>query len=115
MSSTMQEIPDEVLEVFKLPGLDGLTDDQTRGRTCVWDRDEVLTIETAVDLGERMSPLRGSTSLMRWFPRSCREHAATAAYKALFDHTTACSRCKAHPSGCPVGDVLRRLARGARL
>jgi hypothetical protein len=106
------EIPRAVLAVLALPGLDGLTDDQTRGATCVWHGGERLTGETAVDLGEHMSPLHGSTSPMRWYPRACRACIADRAHRKLFAHTATCKACTGDDTTgrCAIGKGLHRLA-----
>src|SRR5262249_42325103 len=83
VSSGVQEIPPDVLVVLALPPLDALTDGQRRGATCVWHGGERLTGERAVALGEHMSPLRGSTSPMRWFPRACHTCVADRAHHGL--------------------------------
>lgn len=100
-----------VLDALELPSLDGLTDEQVRGVVCAWDcNEERLTVETAVDLGERMSPLSGSTSPVRWFPRACHRHVGEAAYLALFGHAPECERCKVDPD-CPFAVAVRQLMR----
>lgn len=104
----------DALALLALPALDGLTDDQTRGAICVWDRHEDrLTAETAVDLGEHMSPLNGSTSLMRWFPRGCRHHTGQAALRALHEHAPMCEPCVDNAAECETGRALRRIIRDA--
>ncbi|MDG9717389.1 hypothetical protein [Streptomyces sp. DH24] len=112
-ASTTYEIPAEVLEVLALPSLDRLTDDQVRGADCVWCR-ERLTAETAVALGEHMSPLSGTTSPMRWFPRACREDTANRAHAALFTHSPMCEQCVDEAGRCEVGLWLYRLVREGR-
>ncbi|MET8824806.1 DUF6415 family natural product biosynthesis protein [Streptomyces sp. NPDC004610] len=68
MSTLVNDIPAETLV---LPALGTLSDAQVRGEVCVWDAAEKpLTVETAVDLGERESD-----GDRRWFPRACRHHA----------------------------------------
>ena len=108
---TSEDIED-ALALLPLPDLDGLTDDQTRGATCVWCPVDSppLTVETAIDLGEHMSLLSGSTSPMRWFPRSCRDCTAAYALRALHDHVLRCEQCTDNPACCDVGRVLRRLS-----
>jgi hypothetical protein len=103
---------DEALALLALPDLDGLTDGQTRGAICVWGRDEDrLTPETAVDLGEHLSPLRGSTSQMRWFPRACNACTGEAAFRALHEHAPTCEQCVDDASRCEIGRALWRLVR----
>ncbi|MEU9338058.1 hypothetical protein AB0D49_33685 [Streptomyces sp. NPDC048290] len=69
MSSTVHDIPPGVLDLLALPLLECLTDAQTRGAVCVWDpTEDPLTVETAIDLGERQH------NDSHWFPRACRQH-----------------------------------------
>ena len=113
---TSEDTTQQALALLRLPGLDGLTDEQTRGATCVWCPADSppLTAETAVDLGEHMSPLSGSTSPMRWFPRGC--HVCTHHYEfaALHDHAPLCQECVDNVDECPEGVGLRRLMRDTR-
>ncbi|MEU6098380.1 hypothetical protein [Streptomyces sp. NPDC047079] len=103
-----------VLEVLALPALDGLTDDQTRGATCVWHGGDRLTAETAIPLGEHMSPLSGVTSLLRWFPRACRTCVADRAHRGLLVHAPMCDLCADEAGQCPIGRGLYRLVREYR-
>lgn len=105
MSSALQAIPAEVLELLALPALEGLTDGQVRGAECVWCK-ERLSIETAVDLGEHQAP--------RWFPRACSVCAGERAHKGLFAHAPMCEQCVEEPGGCEVGRWLYRLVRENR-
>ncbi|MFH9013953.1 hypothetical protein ACH4C6_21560 [Streptomyces sp. NPDC017943] len=109
MSSTTEVTPQAIAELA-VPDLATLTDEQVQGRVCVWDRHEdVLTGESAVDLGERMTELAGTSSPMRWFPRGCRRHVAEQAYVALFEHTLEhCRECRGSDT-CPIGAALLRL------
>lgn len=110
-ASTTQTV--DALGLLALPSLDDLTDRQVRGTTCVWDS-ALLTTETAVDLGERMSALSGTTSPMRWFPRACHRCVHTAAYAALMDHAPLCEQCVDEAAGCDTAVGLRRLMREHR-
>jgi hypothetical protein len=85
--------------------LDVLTDGQRRGATCVWHGGKRLIVEKVVDLGEHMSPLRGSTTLIRWFPRACHTCVANRARHGLFAH------CTTYKDGA---DEAGRCAMGAR-
>ena len=109
MSTAAETIPRAIAELV-LPDLGTLTDAQVEGRVCVWDRhEEPLTGELAVDLGERMAEVDGTTSPMRWFPRGCRRHVGEHAYVALFDHTLErCESCRVSDT-CDVGRALLRL------
>lgn len=101
----------DALAILALPDLDTLTDAQTRGKTCVWDA-VALTTSTAVDLGERMSPRRGTE--VRWFPRVCRSCIATLAHHTLYGHAPLCERCVDDAGSCDTGMALRRVAREFR-
>ncbi|MFI5684664.1 hypothetical protein [Streptomyces sp. NPDC051636] len=109
------DIAPEVLELLALPPLDGLADEKTRGAACVWGA-EPLSIETAVDLGEQTSLLKGSTSRvgMRWFPRACRPCVRRQAMTALQEHTGSCEQCVDDFSQCDTGLALVRLVRECR-
>ncbi|MGW7673523.1 hypothetical protein BX257_2998 [Streptomyces sp. 3212.3] len=114
MTSATQEIPEDVLAVLALPALDSLTDDQTRGTTCVWHGGDRLTAETAVPLGEHMSPHRFATSKMRWFPRACRDCVAERAHRGLLVHGGTCRNCADPAVECSVGRGLYQLVREYR-
>jgi hypothetical protein len=103
----------DALALLVLPPLDGLTDAQTRGRTCV--RDGVpLTAATVVDLGERMSPLKSTGTDMRWYPRVCRTCIPALALETLHAHAPECEQCVDDASHCEIGVALRRLMREYR-
>ncbi|MER6524706.1 hypothetical protein [Streptomyces sp. NPDC001508] len=116
-SKTVSVPPPEVLKVLALPGLDGLADAKTRGAECLWCP-ETLTTETAVDFGERRSPLSSSSSVsgMKWYPRACRKCVAGRAHRGLFTHTVACDLCETEKAAaeCIVGRGLYRLVRDCR-
>ncbi|MGW0865727.1 hypothetical protein [Streptomyces sp. NPDC002611] len=113
MSSTQTEFtPEELaLALLEIPSLDGLTEQQVRGFTCIWDSDEKpLTEETAVALGERG----------KGHPRGCPEHVSNAAMGALFTHCMGdCEPCSqtnrdvvdgaVQETACEIGVALRRL------
>ncbi|MEU5363359.1 hypothetical protein ABZ354_07645 [Streptomyces sp. NPDC005925] len=111
--STGHPIPAPVLEILGLPSLDDLADDQTRGATCVWCQVR-LTAETAVDLGEHLSPLPGTAPPMHWFPRACRKDTADRAHRGLFTHAPMCEQCTDDPGGCEISRWLYRLVRENR-
>jgi hypothetical protein len=107
------------LGLLELPSLGGLTEEQVRGFTCVWDSSEKPLVEEAVvALGARRKKrLDGEYEV---HPRGCPEHVAHAAYEALFRHCMedceACGRPEekaedgvAQESSCEVGVALRRL------
>ena len=105
----------EAFALLALPDLDGLADAQTRGATCVWCPDDTpLTADTAVDLGEHISPLDGREPGMRWFPRAHGRCVQSAALAALHDHAPLCEQCVDDASNCETGLTLRRLMREYR-
>lgn len=108
------DVAPQLLPFLVLPSLDALKDDQTRGATCVWCNDR-LTAAMAVDLGEQMSPLKGSTSPMRWPPRACPRCTGERAHTALFGHSATCEQCVDEAGGCEIGrglyDLVRRYRR----
>lgn len=118
MRITQPETPPAVLALalLALPSLSELTEDQVRGRTCVWDRAEApLTDEVAVNLGpRRMRRLHGHYD---WYPRGCPKHVGQEALLALFRHCMQdCPECGARDENgvalegsCAVGDALLRL------
>jgi hypothetical protein len=121
MSSTPTETTpvEKALALLELPSLDGLTEEQVRGFTCIWDGSEKpLAEEAAVALGpRRKGRLDGEYD---WHPRGCPEHVAHAAYEALFVHCMGdcepCSRTDEEieqqpeqESACEIGVALRRL------
>ncbi|MFI2202674.1 hypothetical protein ACH47Z_18215 [Streptomyces sp. NPDC020192] len=108
MSAPTLDIAAEVLEALapELPTLDALTEDQAAGRACVWDA-ERLTLQSAVDLGERR------TEDGRWFPRACRKCTAHRAHRAMLDHGSQCPQC-ATSEDCTILRGLYRLQRECR-
>lgn len=96
------------LAALQLPSLDGLTEQQVRGVTCVWDG-IVLTPETAVDLGPR--PQRRLDGHYQWFPRACLGCVSERALAALHDHCVNCDQCSQKVPGhaCTTGAELQRL------
>ena len=104
------DVAPDLLQILALPSLDDLTDDQTRGATCVWGGEE-LTTAIAVDLGWQMTPLQGSTSPMRWSPRACPKCTLERARRALFAHSgTSCRDCADTDGACSVARGLQDLA-----
>jgi hypothetical protein len=101
-----------VAALLEVPEHNALTKEQARGADCAWCG-KPLTAETAVDLGERR--IQVLDTHFDTFPRGCRPCASKRAYGALFGHAEACDHCRKHPSGCEIGDELRRLSRGAHL
>lgn len=111
---TSEDTTQHALALLDVPELDDLTDDQTKGRTCIWCHEELDAAD--VDLGERMSPLSGSTSPMRWFPRADSACVYVHAMRALHNHAPGCQPCakSATMDDCPSGRGLRRLMRDHR-
>ncbi|ARP70277.1 hypothetical protein LK07_11345 [Streptomyces pluripotens] len=95
-------------DLLPVPKLDGLTDQQARGATCVWD-ETPLTATTAIDLGERTA-----TEGRRCFPRACRPCAMRKAMDALLAHNGSCEQCVDDHTQCPTGLGLVRAVREAR-
>lgn len=104
------DVSPEILRILVLPSLNTVTDSQTRGATCVWC-DGPLTTEMAVDLGEQMSPLEGTTSPTRWTPRACPSCAADRARRGRWAHSTTCKQCADKAAQCPMGEGLLDLLR----
>ncbi|MDH6700864.1 hypothetical protein ACIQKE_27565 [Streptomyces griseoviridis] len=101
--SAPHDIPVGVLTALALPRFDSLDEQRATGRACVWTG-EPLTIETAVDLGERIGP-RG-----RWYPRASRRAVAERAHRALFWHAPTCLACgDGTRADCALGAALRHL------
>ncbi|MFG3154211.1 hypothetical protein ACGF7W_19455 [Streptomyces sp. NPDC048219] len=118
--TTTSTVPPGALEALALPGLDALTDAQTRGADCIWCRTP-LTADMAVDFGEVQSPLSGTSSQhgMRWYPRACPACAQPRAHRALWDHAPGCDDCRAAPAAgergtCEISRGLYRLVRECR-
>lgn len=97
--------------VLKLPEPSSLSQQQVRGRTCVWCA-VALSNATAHDLGTHY--MRRLDTAFAWFPRSCRPCAVTAAHKALLDHTEKCLQCYDNPARCIEGSTLRQTLKEAR-
>jgi len=105
MTSTTQDARQQALTTLELPDINGLSEAQVRGVTCVWDG-IALTPETAVDLGPR--PRDGGPD---WFPRGCKRCTGEAAHRLLLAHAP---RCDVYPS-CPTAVAAQRLMREAGL
>jgi hypothetical protein len=103
------DIPLEVLNAIELPALTVLDEDQAAGRACVWGA-ERLTLESAIDLGER----EGDDG--RFFLRACRKCTSLHAHRVLLDHGSHCPLCgsEATAADCVVGRGLYRLQRECR-
>ncbi|MFF9758557.1 hypothetical protein ACF1G4_03150 [Streptomyces caelestis] len=101
----------QMLAAITLPPLDGLTEAQVRGTTCVWDG-IALTPESAVDLGPRKK--RRLDGEYDWFPRGCKRCTADRAWAWFFDHAHKCPQCKTDPN-CPIAVAVRRIMREGRL
>ena len=115
-TDTARVATDQALRLLELPPLEGLTESQARGFTCVWDGgEEPLTAATAVDLGpRRVKRLDGHFD---WHPRSCPGHVGQAALLALAVHCMGgCVECGSRdqegvaiPGACDTGLSLLLL------
>ncbi|MGW5616296.1 hypothetical protein [Streptomyces sp. NPDC003877] len=96
---------DSALTLLPLSNVTRLTALQARGAACVWCQTR-LTIETAVDLGERPGP--GGITL---FPRGCAACARARADRVYRIHVSTCRECRRNEY-CPDRVALRYLASG---
>lgn len=87
------------LDALALPDPARLTEDQRCGRHCLWCPAS-LTVETAVDLGERRHP-------MHWFPRCC----PSCIQAADRTHAGMCELCAINAADCETAAALRQLVR----
>jgi hypothetical protein len=92
------------LALLPLPSVSVLSETQRRGAVCVWCQTR-LTIETAVDLGERTGPAD-----VRVFPRGCPDCVRAAALRTYGVHADTCEQCVDNPILCDTRRALRRLA-----
>ncbi|CAL9352563.1 hypothetical protein SUDANB1_00491 [Streptomyces sp. enrichment culture] len=92
-----------VLALLPLPRVASLSALQARGAACVWCRAR-LTIETAVDLGERPGP--GGITV---FPRGCASCAQRLAARVYRIHVANCAACLRNQP-CSDRQALRRIA-----
>lgn len=111
MSSDTMSTPVDVRSLLALPPIDGLSENQVRGITCVWDG-IALTPATAVDLGPRR--IRHLDGTQRWFPRGCHQCTQVAALRMLHEHAMVCPRCQDDYPTCSIGLGLNRLLRECR-
>ncbi len=103
--------PAAIRVLIPLPSIEGLSEQQVRGNTCVWDG-IALTPATAIDLGPRR--IRHLDGSLRWFPRGCHRCVETAALRMLHDHAMACPACGDDYPACQIGLTLNRLLRECR-
>lgn len=96
---------------LKLPEPGSLTEQQVRGRACVWCA-VALNNATAHDLG--MRSMRRLDTEFAWFPRSCRPCTVAAAHRAHLDHTEKCLQCYDNPAHCTDGQALRQTLKEVR-
>ncbi len=87
------------VEALDLPNPARLTEDQRCGRRCCWCPTP-LTVETAVDLGERRHP-------EHWFPRCC----PTCIRSQARNHVSMCETCVEQPGACETAAALKQLVR----
>lgn len=109
MLMSTREIP--ALELLAPPSLDGLSEQQVRGITCVWGG-ETLSAATAVDLGVREGRRVGQP--FSWYPRACRDCVQREALRTLHVHAPTCTQCVHDAARCETGVALRRLMRHYR-
>ncbi|MEH0627826.1 hypothetical protein [Streptomyces stelliscabiei] len=88
-----------VLDTLALPDPGRLTEDQQGGRRCCWCPTP-LTVETAVDLGERREPVH-------WFPRCC----PACIRDQDRHHISRCETCVETPGACETAAALKQLVR----
>lgn len=110
-SSTTQLPSADATALLRLPDYNALTEQQTRGITCVYDG-VALAPATAIDLGERTVKRLGNA--VSWFPRACRTCVLPQAMRALQQHAGSCEQCVDDHNQCPIGLGLVRLVREAR-
>lgn len=89
----------DLIDALALPDPVRITEDQRCGRHCCWCAGP-LTVETAVDLGERRYPVH-------WFPRCC----APCIRAASNSHVGMCETCVETPGACETAAALRHLVR----
>jgi hypothetical protein len=100
---TSSSAEDSALTLLPIPRGARLSALQARGAACVWCQAR-LTIETAVDLGERPGP--GGVTI---FPRGCDSCARTLAARVYRIHIANCRACLSNRS-CVDRAALRHLA-----
>jgi hypothetical protein len=108
VTGAVYEVPPEVLVLLPLPPLDKQSEQQLRGRVCLWCP-AILNSETALDLGTRRH--RRQDGHYVTFPRGCRRCTAQAAKRALRDHAPRCEQCVDDASRCGARAALYLLTR----
>jgi hypothetical protein len=103
--------PADALALLTLPALATLSEQQVRGKACVWTG-VVLTPATAVDLGQRTAIRAGG--VVPWFPRATRPAVHRAAHRQIMEHGSQCEQCVDDFYQCETGVGLWRLAREYR-
>ncbi|MFD4477567.1 hypothetical protein ACFWPU_15845 [Streptomyces sp. NPDC058471] len=88
---------------LELPEPGSLSDQQVRGRACVWCA-VALSNATAYDLGVRDTDAHGSAA--RWFPRACLPCASTHLCAASEEHRKDCEQCATSLPWCTTGQRL---------
>lgn len=96
--------------LLALPPIRTLTEDQVRGKTCVWDG-ILLARGAAVDLGTRTTMRAGAQ--VRWFPRACQRCAHEKLRRLRDLHTRTCATCSP-TSLCQDGILLGEAERRTR-
>jgi hypothetical protein len=100
---TTSSAENSALTLLPIPRGARLSTLQARGAACVWCQAR-LTIETAVDLGERPGP--GGVTI---FPRGCDSCARGLADRVYRIHVANCRACLRN-TACADRAALRRLA-----
>lgn len=95
----------------QVPDPGGLSEEQVRGRACVWCA-ITLNNATAHDLG--MRSMRRLDTEFAWFPRSCRSCTVVAAHALLLDHSESCLQCYDNQARCTDGSALRQTLKEVR-
>ncbi|MFJ3229567.1 hypothetical protein [Streptomyces sp. NPDC086787] len=111
MSSETAPASAAALALLPVPFAVGLSEQQVRGITCVWDG-IALSPATAMDLGARTVYRLGEAR--QWYPRACRRCAAKYAMEALRLHSPGCEECVGDYAQCETGLDLVRLTAEAR-
>lgn len=99
------------MSVKELPSLTGLSEQQIRGKACVWC---AIALEngTAVDLGRR--PIQYAGTQTSWFPRGCPSCAESEALKDLAEHTERCRACNTRGGLCSTRTGMQKILKQAR-
>jgi hypothetical protein len=94
------------MSVKELPGITGLSEQQVRGKACVWCG---VTSENgkAIDLGQRPAQFAGSQ--VSRFPRGCCPCAKSNAEQELAAHLETCRTCNTRGGVCSTGNDVQAI------